>query len=140
MLKQQSPHKVGFIASNSWPGLDSWGPQWPFSCTSPSLCSSPLIHSFTCCGFSYPQFTTGQEQMILLLTYPQKVGSSLTVNYNASVIHLTQLFISGHFMISHQHEKKGGYSSVRQFERVTIFTQLLLQYIVLTVLIIKYCC
>lgn len=53
--------------------------------------------------------------MALLLTYPQKVNSSLTLLYKAYVIHLTASHRVG-TIISHHH-KKGEYSTVGNSER-----------------------
>lgn len=49
----------------------------------------PLIYSFAFHGFSYSQATMVQKQMIFLLTYHQKVSSSLVLGHNVCVIPLT---------------------------------------------------
>jgi len=54
---------------------------------------APLIFGFAFHSFSYPQSTTAQKLMILL-TYGQKVNSSLTLHHNTYVIH----FASSHYI------------------------------------------
>lgn len=60
----------------------------------------PLIHGFTFLSFNYLQWAIVRKQMNLLLTYPQKFNSSLTLGHNAFVIYLTS---SHHIDISSSH-------------------------------------
>nr|XP_021555613.1 calcium uniporter protein, mitochondrial [Neomonachus schauinslandi] len=62
---------------------------------------------------SYPQSTAVQKQMLFLLTYGQKVISSLTLGHSAYVIHLISSLHVGIFIVSHHH-KKGECSTVHQ--------------------------
>ena len=57
------------------------------------------------------------EQMILLLTYYQKISSSLMLWHNACLIHLTSSHYTGIFIISSHHKEKGAWYKIRYFEK-----------------------
>ena len=73
-------------------------------------CRSPLILSFTFCGFSYLKSTTVQKQMICLLTNYSKVS----ISHNAYIIHFTAShhigILSSHIIRKRAHSHNFHYS------------------------------
>lgn len=65
-----------------------------------------IICSFAFHGFSYPWSASVWKLMILLLTNPKKVSSSLTLHHNAPVISLTS---SHHIAFYHLTESQEGW-------------------------------
>lgn len=76
----------------------------------------PLTHGFTFCSPSYPWPSTVWKHMVLLLTYHQKVNSSLTTCQMPTLF--TQLHLTG-ILSSHIITRSDEYneSSTRYFEK-----------------------
>lgn len=68
--------------------------------------------------FSLPQQTAGRKQ-VALPKRSQKSSRSLTLSQGLCPLS-HWMAASGHFLISHLHNKKGGYRTVGYFERVHI--------------------
>lgn len=96
---------------------------------------SPLIHGFIFYCFSYPRSNTCGSRWSLFWVNVAQCYITMHTLFTTSLHLIAQPF----YHLTPSQNGKDEYSTISNFERKTIFTWLLLQYIVL-IMLLYYCC